>query len=146
MCSMLVAAACGSDEKPEETWLGTPQPESTTAASTAHATHPASPGGTAIVPEVAAGTTVLVMLNDNSLAVREQTIPPGPAVLTIENAGTQVHSLHIEGPGIQRAADDTIPAAGSGNLEVTFQRGTYTLYCPIADHRQKGEEITIQIQ
>lgn len=98
------------------------------------------------MPDVAAGTTVLVMLNDNSLAVREQTIPPGPVVLTIENGGSQVHSLHIEGPGVQQATDATIGAGASSNLEMTFQPGTYTLYCPITDHRQKGEEATIQIQ
>lgn len=147
MCATLLTAACGGgDEKKDETWLGTPPPESTTAASTTDATHPASPGGTAVVPDVAAGTTVLVMLNDNSLAVREQTIPPGPAVLTVENGGTEVHNLVIEGNGLNRTTEGTIPAGGSATIEVTFAPGTYTLYCPVPDHRQNGEEATIQIQ
>lgn len=146
MCAMILAAACGGNEKTDETWLGTPPPESTTAASTTDATHPASPGGTAVVPDVTAGSTVLVMLNDNSLAVREQSIPPGPAVLTIENGGTQVHNLVVEGNGLNRTTEGTIAAGASGTLEVTFTPGTYTLYCPVADHRQNGEEATIQIR
>lgn len=108
-------------------------------------THPASPGGTALVPDVAAGTTVLVMLEDNSIAVREQAIPPGPAVLTIENRGSETHNLFVEGEGISRAADTPIAENGSGTLDVTFRPGTYTLYCPIGEHRTRGESVTVTI-
>lgn len=147
---MLLAAACGGgDEKKDETWLGTPPPDNSTAvtetSATADATHPGSPGGTALVPEVEAGTTVLVMLNDNSIAVPEQSIPPGPAVLTIENRGSGVHNLVIEGEGIDATAGETIPQGQSRTMEVQFKPGTYTLFCPIADHRQKGEEIKVTI-
>lgn len=152
LSATLVLAACGGDSKKEETWLGTPPPDGTTSTetagggtTTASATHPGSPGGTAIVPDVAAGTTVLVMLETNSIAVREQAIPKGPAVLTIENRGDDVHNLFIEGPGVQRAAGDPIPEGQSSTAEVTFQPGTYTLYCPILDHRTRGEQIQITI-
>lgn len=146
---MLLAAACGGDPKKDETWLGTPPPQSSTAVETAGdtstATHPGSPGGTAVVPDVTAGATVLVMLNDNSIAVREQSIPAGPAILTVENRGSAVHNLFIEGEGINRAAGDTIAAGQSGSVEVQFKPGTYTFYCPVADHRQKGEEVQVTI-
>jgi uncharacterized cupredoxin-like copper-binding protein len=112
---------------------------------TASATHPGSPGGTALVPDVAAGTTVLVMLNDNSIAVREQSIPAGPAVLTIENRGSDVHNLFVEGPGLNAAAGDAIPETKSATMEVNFQPGTYTLYCPIGDHRKNGEQVQVTI-
>lgn len=149
---MLVAAACGTDEKKDETWLGTEPPQDTASATavdtaaTAAATHPGSPGGTSIVPDVSAGTTVLVMLSDNSIAVREQSIPAGPAVLTIENRGSGVHNLFIEGEGVNKAAEASIAQGQSATLDVQFKPGTYTLYCPVADHRQKGEQIQIQIQ
>lgn len=148
--TILVAAAC-SGEKKETTWLGTPPPDGTTAtetaggvSDTASATHPGSPGGTAVVPDVAAGTTVLVMLETNSLAVREQSIPKGPAVLTLENRSAETHALSVEGPGTS-VTSDNIAAGQSGNLEVTFQPGTYTFYCSILDHRTKGEEATVTI-
>ena len=114
-------------------------------AATETATHPASPGGTALVPDVVAGTTVLVMISDGSIAVREQTIPPGPAVLTIENRGTGVHNLHIEGEGISRAAADSIAQGGTGTLDANLKAGTYTLYCPVMDHRDKGEQVSITV-
>jgi uncharacterized cupredoxin-like copper-binding protein len=149
---LLVVMACRA-ETPEEkktTWLGTPEPTATagTAADTtaaATATHPGSPGGTAVVPSVAAGTTVLVMLNNNSIAVREQSIPPGPAVLTIENRGTDVHNLFIEGQDLNRAAGDAIPEGQSATIDVNFKPGTYTLYCPVGDHRTSGEQVQLTI-
>jgi hypothetical protein len=112
---------------------------------TASATHPASPGGEALVPDVVSGTTVLVMLSDGSIAVREQTIPPGPAILTVENRGTGVHNLFIEGEGISRAAGDNIAEGASGTVDVNFKAGTYTLYCPVLDHREKGEQVQVTI-
>jgi plastocyanin len=153
MVGLLLALTACREQTAEEkktTWLGTPQPTATggTAADTTAAatgTHPASPGGTALVPEVDSGTTVLVMLNDNSIAVREQAIPPGPAVLTIENRGSDVHNLFVEGPGVNAAAGDAIPERQSATLDVTFKPGTYTLYCPIADHRKNGEQVTVTI-
>src|SRR5437763_851512 len=54
---------------------------------TADATNPASPGGTSLVPEAKAGTTVIVTLDDGSVTVvNPDQIPPGPAVFTVTNA------------------------------------------------------------
>lgn len=148
--SLVLFAACREEtpQEKKETWLGTPNPTtdtSGTATGTDTATHPGSPGGTALVPDVAAGTTVLVLLEDNSIGVQGQTIPPGPAVLTITNRGSQVHNLFIEGADMNRAAGDSIAAGGSSTVDLVFKPGTYTLYCPVADHRTKGEEVKITI-
>jgi uncharacterized cupredoxin-like copper-binding protein len=149
LSATLLATGCA--EKKETTWLGTPPPDGTTStesagatSDTASATHPGSPGGTAVVPDVAAGTTVLVMLETNSLAVREQSIPKGPAILTLQNTSADAHALTIEGPGTN-VASDTIAAGQTGTLEVMFQPGTYTFHCSILDHRTKGEEATVTI-
>jgi uncharacterized cupredoxin-like copper-binding protein len=147
--SAVLVTACGGEER-KSTWLGTPPPTNTTATESAAtgtdtATHPGSPGGTAVVPDVAAGTTVLVMLETNSIGVREQSIPKGPAVLTLENQSAEVHNLFIEGPGVNRAADAPVAAGQSATLEVTFQPGTYTFYCPVLDHRTRGEQVQVTI-
>src|SRR2546423_11311521 len=114
---------------------------------TATATHPASPGGAALVPETKAGTTVLVTLNDNLIALENPDgIPPGPSVLTVKNIGTQVHNLYIEGPGMDKAASDSFVPGKVVDVNVDFQPGTYTLYCPILDHRKKGEELKLVIK
>ena len=114
---------------------------------TTGATHPASPGGAALVPETKAGTTVLVTLNDNSLVVQDpDAIPPGPAVFTVTNGGKQVHNLFIEGPGVSKAAGDSMPVGMTANVNVDLAPGTYTLYCPVLDHRTKGEELKLIIK
>lgn len=145
--TFVFVAACREEGKEkDETWMGASTADTSgTAATTDSATHPASPGGTALVPDVAAGTTVQVLLEDNSIAVANQSIPPGPAVLNIENRGTNEHNLFVEGEGINRAADNPVTAGGSSTLDVTFKPGTYTLYCPVLDHRAKGEQVQITI-
>jgi uncharacterized cupredoxin-like copper-binding protein len=147
---LLVFGACkGNHETANDTaTTGTPDVASDTsgtAGDTASGTHPASPGGTALVPDVTSGTTVLVMLQGGSIAVREQAIPPGPAILTVENRGTDVHNLFVEGEGISRAAGDAIPAGQSTTVDVNFKPGKYTFYCPIADHRTKGEQVEVVV-
>lgn len=142
LLTLFTAAAC-SRETPDAGTDSTGTPG--VANDTASATHPASPGGTALVPDVTAGTSVMVLLEDNSLALPGQVIPPGPAVLTVENRGQNVHNLYIEGEGINRAAGDTIVAGGSATVDVLFKPGTYTFYCPVLNHRENGEQATITI-
>src|SRR5688500_6179100 len=80
----LLLAACRA-ETPAENTTSAATDTTSTESETASATHPGSPGGTALVPDVSAGTSVLVVLEDNSLGLPGQPIPTGPAVLTVEN-------------------------------------------------------------
>lgn len=144
--TLLVTPACSREKVTIANETVAPATDTVgTASETATATHPASPGGTALVPDVSAGTSVIVVLEDNSLALPGQPIPPGPAVLTVENRGTTVHNLFIEGEGINRAAGDNIAAGGSATVDVLFKPGTYTFYCPVLNHRENGEQATITI-
>lgn len=136
----LVALAACQGRKEESA------PAEDTTSTLSGAIHPGSPGGTAVVPDVTAGTTILVMLEDRHIAVRKTAIPPGPAVFTVTNGGSELHNLSIEGPGVSTAAGDPIAANGSRSVAVTLQPGTYTLYCPILDHREKGEQATITVR
>jgi hypothetical protein len=112
------------------------------------AAHPASPGGPAIVPSAVSGYTVLVTIDDGHIVVANpDQIPPGPAIFTVTNNGKQVHNLFVEGEGIHRAPDsDNIAPGATVSFDVLLKRGTYTLYCPILDHRQKGETTTLIIK
>ena len=147
LIALVLVAACsrekmtGSENEPTSTVAAT----ATEGTASATATHPASPGGTAIVPDVTSGTTVLVLLEDNSLGLPGQAIPPGPAVLNIENRGTQIHNLYVEGEGINRAAGDNIEAGGSSTIDVVFKPGTYTFSCPVLNPRENGEQATITL-
>lgn len=133
-------AACRSENDKDGPWLGG------STSTLDEAKHPGSPGGTAVVPDVSAGTTVMVLLEDRRIAVRETAIPPGPAVFTVTNGGDQLHNLYIEGPGVQKAAGDPIAENGTRTVSAVLQPGTYTLHCPILDHREKGELTTFTVR
>ena len=142
VASLVLFAACKPERAETDTAPALVPPQ---ASATDSATHPASPGGAALVPDVTSGTTVLVMLTEGSIAVREQTIPPGPAILTVENRGKEVHNLFIEGEGISRAAGDTIVPGATQSVDVILKPGTYTLYCPVLNHRELGEQTEITV-
>ena len=135
----VLIVACGNDGEKDSTWLG----ETATATP---AQHPASIGGTAVVPTASGGTTVLVMIEDGRIAIREAALPTGPAVFTITNGGDKLHDLHIEGPGVKKAAGGPIEEHGSRAVTVELQPGTYTAHCPILDHREKGELATFTVR
>lgn len=146
---LLVAAAC-SQEQPGAGGAGTAPADTaavtTDTSDTATATHPASPGGTALIPSTASGTTVVVLLEDGRIVVETTSIPPGQAVFTVTNGSpTNVHNLHVEGPGVSRAAGDPLPEKTVRSFEVPLQAGTYTLYCPVLNHRDNGETATITV-
>ena len=145
LLSLLVATACSRETGNTTDTNANATDTLGTVSETASATHPASPGGAGLVPDVSAGTSVLVVLEDNSLALPGQAIPAGTAVLTVENRGQNVHNLYIEGEGINRAAGDNIVAGGSATVDVLFKPGTYTFYCPVLNHRENGEQATITI-
>lgn len=136
----IIAVAAGRSENDKDgSWLGGTATQN-------DAKHPGSPGGTAVVPDVSAGTTVVVLLEDRRIAVRETAIPPGPAVFTVTNGGDQLHNLYIEGPGVKKAAGDPIAENGTRTVSEVLQPGTYTLHCPILDHREKGELTTFTVR
>jgi plastocyanin len=138
---LFFTAACRNETATTDT-AATSTTETT---DTATATHPASPGGTALVPDVAAGTTVMVVVTEGSVAVQGQAIPPGPAVITVQNGGKERHNLTIEGEGISVSAGDIMDAGGTRTVDVQFKPGTYTFSCPVLNHRDLGEQTTITI-
>ena len=137
---VLSLVAC-RDERPEGFLEGAQKSETDSAA------HPASVGGSELTPTVSTGATVLVSLEDNRIAIANpDQIPPGPTILTVKNVGGQVHGLIIEGNGVSRTTDQaTIPTGGSVDIDVKLEPGTYTLYCPVQDHRTTNREETTLI-
>jgi hypothetical protein len=68
---------------------------------------------------------------------------PGVYTVTFANNDTSPHGLLIDGPG-GKVDLGTVPPGKSISKEVDLdEAGTYTVYCPIDDHRDKGEEAVI---
>lgn len=134
----LAAFACEPERSVEEYEKpGFSAPEVT---QTESATAPGSPGGTALVPSVESGATVPVMISDGRIAI-DTNVPAGAVVLNVTNSGSAAHDLSVEGEGVSLTLGGPLEANQQKTLELTLEPGKeYTVYCPLLDHRTKGEE------
>jgi uncharacterized cupredoxin-like copper-binding protein len=60
------------------------------------------------------------------------------------NTGGIIHSLEIEGNGIEEETPILDPGQ-SANLKVNLKAGTYEIYCPVGGHAEQGMEGTITV-
>lgn len=97
-----------------------------------------------VVAETEAGATLVVILEDNTIGMPTEGIAPGPVVFTVRNAGQQLHSFAIEGPGVNARLEDNLANGEEATLGVTFQRGSYRAWCP-AHENVPGEAVQFQV-
>jgi manganese oxidase len=89
-----------------------------------------------------APTVAQVRLGEWSIS-GDLTIPPGPVVFEIHNAGTLVHNIEIDGVGVS-------PDVNSGQM-VSWDAGeigpgTYEIICAIVGHKEAGMRATLTVQ
>jgi plastocyanin len=66
--------------------------------------------------------------------------------IRIVNDGDVPHALAVQGPNGEVDFDGQIDPGHRGTMEVDLDRaGTYTMWCPLDDHRAKGMEATISV-
>jgi uncharacterized cupredoxin-like copper-binding protein len=60
--------------------------------------------------------------------------------IRLTNGGDEAHSMEIELPGGEEKLAQNLQPGERGTLEFTApqQTGTYTIYCPVEDHKEKG--------
>lgn len=93
----------------------------------------------------AAGTTVQVTEKDFSISLARNTFTAGSYTFEVTNAGPSSHNLTVKGPGVNGTATSTIDSGSKGNVTVTFQKGTYELYCSIPGHKERGMDLTVHV-
>lgn len=95
--------------------------------------------------EPSASPTAEVQLIEYDIRVSD-TLAAGPHRFHIQNGGKEKHSLAIEGPGISERLDHDLARGDTGEIAVTLQPGTYTIWCPVDEHRGKGMQRTITVK
>jgi len=86
---------------------------------------------------------VHVILRDNfTLEASPSTVRPGRVRITIENQGALTHGFGIE----ELPLEQFVPPGGSTLREDNLIAGTLTLYCPVADHRDRGMQAQLKVQ
>lgn len=74
------------------------------------------------------------------------TLAPGLITFNVTNSGTMEHSFEIEGQGLEAELDPHLQPGESGQLQVELAAGTYTVYCPVADHADQGMRLELTVQ
>lgn len=88
-----------------------------------------------------------------AIAETEYTITPstinvpktGSVTFKISNNGQIGHALEVEGHGVEQKTS-TISPGSSATLTVNLSKaGSYEVYCPIDDHKNKGMKATLTV-
>ena len=119
--------------------------ETTVGESTAVVTTPAVATGETTLAE---GPISTIQVEETEMSLNPDEIildRPGTYVFRAVNTGNVVHSLRIEGNGIEEAATRDIGPGESADLQVDLRAGTYEMDCPVDDHEDLGMRGTITV-
>lgn len=73
------------------------------------------------------------------------TLPAGRIAFNVENGGKETHAFEIEGNGIEEKTNE-LTRGNTASLEVELRPGTYTIYCPVKGHAEKGMKKTVTVK
>ena len=142
ICLALITAAACQRETPDVS-RNTPS-QSTTIAPTETAAVATSELNPPIVAQsdnpaatpTAASPTQEVHLIEYEIHMPD-TLPAGRVAFNVENGGKENHAFEIEGNGIEQKTE-ILSRGNTSALEVELKPGTYTVYCPVANHEERG--------
>lgn len=75
-----------------------------------------------------------------------QTLTAGSQTFQVENGGKETHSLQIEGNGTSVKLPADLPRGERATLTVDLKPGSYTFYCPIKGHKEKGMTTAVTVK
>ncbi len=73
-------------------------------------------------------------------------VPEGNTTFQITNDGTTEHSFEVEGQGIEESLTQNLMPGDSTTLQVDLDPGSYTVYCPVDNHREQGMEVQLTVE
>lgn len=76
----------------------------------------------------------------------EITVERGEHEFQIVNRGEVEHALEIHTPGGEVETDRVAPGDSATVVADLSEAGTYELYCPVGDHRQRGMEGSVTVE
>jgi len=139
-CQRETSDVSQNDPSKSSTAAGSPQeapPQSTSGASPSEKDEPAS-------SPTPASPTQEVHLIEYAVHV-PATLTAGRTGFNVENGGKEDHAFVIEGNGV-REETEVLKQGGTSSVTVDLKPGTYTVYCPVKDHAQKGMKTTVTVR
>ena len=126
MAAALTLTACGDDD------------ENDRADTTGTGTEAAAPAGEPVA-------TVELAESDFKIEPKDPKVDKtGVIRFSLKNTGQAPHALEVETPQGERETEEFGPGE-TASLDVELEPGTYTMYCPVGDHEQRGMTGTITV-
>lgn len=150
--SCVLLAACADDDPGDVSQQAPPESSATRGSGVTAAADNTSPMNPVDPPEgdepasspSAARPTQDVHLIEYQLHMSE-TIPAGRVRFNVENGGKEQHAFEIEGNGVHQKSA-VLSGGSTAAVDVELAPGTYTVYCPVKDHAQKGMKKTVVVR
>jgi plastocyanin len=91
------------------------------------------------------GSTVQVSATEFKFDPANPKVKAGKVTFEMTNDGQAPHALEIEGPGGE-AETETVNGGEKASVTADLSKpGSYTMYCPVGNHRQMGMEGKITV-
>lgn len=74
-----------------------------------------------------------------------KTVPVGKMIFSVTNVGTVEHNFEVEGKGLEKKFEMNLKPGETRNLQVDLPAGTYTVYCPVDDHKKRGMQLELMV-
>jgi plastocyanin len=89
---------------------------------------------------VSAQSAATVVLTEFAFSPDQLVVSAGRDSFTLQNSGAFPHNVHIEGNGVSLDVkpDGNVAGGESFTGAVTLGPGTYDIWCPVGNHRERG--------
>jgi len=95
---------------------------------------------------VYAQSTTTVVMAEFTFTPDQMVVPAGRDTFVLQNTGQFPHNVHIEGNGVSvDVSPDPIAGGSSFTGAVTLAPGTYDVWCPVSNHRDRGMVGTLTV-
>jgi plastocyanin len=90
-----------------------------------------------------------VIAKEYSFTLSRTEVPAGQVILELVNSGEDPHNLHALEPSAEGPEAGEIPNTAPGaheDLTLTMRAGSYTLFCSLPKHEEKGMKATLVVK
>lgn len=91
-----------------------------------------------------AGDTIQVTLTEFEIQMPEQ-IEAGSVTFEVTNEGSVEHNFEIENEQMEEMFESSIAPGSTEMMTLDLQAGTYEVYCPVADHEDRGMQLMLEV-
>jgi plastocyanin len=102
--------------------------------------------GSAGAPVRTNDTTVAIVLDDYTIRPQQLRVPAGKRLtFVVRNQGRLGHTFRIRGKRANVLALTTIRPGRTASKSARLGKGTYTMYCVLANHEELGMNAKLQV-